>query len=233
MRVSVILASRSRADLLTNLLQSIKDTTHDISQVEVLIGIDNDDDYYQQITPELHNMFPFAHLKSRDRSPWLNHDYLNWLSTDHSKGKYIILCNDDVMFRTKDWDIHIERRMEEYLADKKDRVAYAYMSDALINRNGMNYCCFPLITREAMECLGFAMPPEYRAWNADIALWRIFSSIDRICDISEVMIEHVSYHSGKRQPDHINEHVRNISNGMAGVNHHLEKLKENMAKRNA
>jgi hypothetical protein len=109
------------------------------------------------------------------------------------------------------------RKLDEYLADKPDGISYGFISDALINRHGMNYCCFPLVTRKAVQALGFAMPPEYPAWGADIALWRVYSNVGRICDLSEVMIEHVAYHSGKRDRDHISYHVEHISNSSGHI----------------
>lgn len=128
-----------------------------------------------------------------------------------SKGKFLIICNDDTEFKTSRWDEIIVSKMEAYLADKPDRIAYAFVSDTLINRHGLDYCCFPLVTREGTNALGFAIPSEFPAWSADVALWHIYKGVGRICDISEVTIEHISHHSNSRERDHINLHVERLS----------------------
>ena len=211
MKFSIILASRERTQLLEQLLQSIADTTADISNVEVLIGIDNDDVATQNVKQNLTERYPFAKFFSRARSEMLNEDYLNWVYRIAGTGKYIIVCNDDAAFRTPNWDKIIEEKLDNYLADKPDGIVYGYISDALIDRLGLQYCCFPLVSRKGYEALDWVMPPEVPAWSADIYIWRIYSAVNRVCDLSEVMIEHISYHSGKRERDHISHHVEAIS----------------------
>jgi hypothetical protein len=210
MDFSVVLASRERTYLLSSLVDSIYNHTSDISNVEVLIGIDDDDASYRDLTVTLPKTYPFIKFKSRQRSRKLNQDYLNWLACEHSSSKYVIICNDDVQFMTPGWDDIIREKMEAYLSDKPDRIAYGFVSDALINRHGMGYTCFPVLTREAITALEFAMPAEYPSWGADIAIWRVYSGIGRICDLSQVMLKHISYHAGTREVDHINQHVSEI-----------------------
>lgn len=211
MQFSIVLASRDRTRLLINLIESIKRHTVNLDQVEVLVGVDQDDQRTQNLRYTLHK-YHFVKFFVRQRSHMLNEDYLNWITRNFSRGKYIIICNDDTVFRTDRWDERTYARMEEYLRDKPDGIAYGYFDDGLVNRHGLGYCCFPLVTRRAVNALGFAMPPQYPAWGADVALWKIFSRVDRICDISEVTLDHLSQHNGTRVPDAINKHVQNISN---------------------
>mgnify|MGYP001603292023 CR=1 FL=1 len=211
MDISIVLASRERTVLLNNMLKSIQDTVSDKNRIEVLVGIDDDDVQTKKAVIVMRRKYSFVKFYSRQRSGMLNRDYLNWLSMDHSKGKYIIISNDDTEFKTPGWDDIICRKMEAYLADKPDRIAYGFMSDALLNRQGLDYCCFPLVTIEGARTLGFAIPSEYPAWSADVALWQIYKAAGRTCDLSEVMIEHISIHSGKRHRDHISHHVERLS----------------------
>lgn len=231
---SIVLASRDRPELLNNLLKSIRDNTENINQVEVLVGIDHDDTTTQNVVKILTDSYPFMQFHSRKRSSWLNRDYLNWLYNEFSKGDYIIVCNDDVVFETKNWDIIMLAKLNSYLADKPDGIVYGYINDALINRQGLGYCCFPLISRAAAEAAGFAIPPEYPAWSADVALWRVYSALNRICDISEVMIKHISHHSGTRPRDSINNHVQNLSAILRAdpnlVEDHIKRISEQLNK---
>lgn len=221
MNFSIVLASRERSQLLVGLLASLEETTTDKDKIEVLIGIDDDDPESQDARVHLTKKHSFAKFFSRTRSNMLNRDYINWVYDNNGSGKYVIVCNDDAAFRTVGWDTIILENLNNYLSDKPDGVVYGFISDALSNRHGMAYCCFPLVSRKGVRAVGFCMPPEYPGWNADIALWRLYSSVGRVCDLSSVMIEHISYHCGKRERDPISHHVQHISNQYAHIPQHV------------
>jgi hypothetical protein len=201
MNFSILLASRERVPLLTKFLQSLKENTKYIGAIEVLIGIDHDDKETCLSEEDLVIRFPFVRFFRRHRSKFLNKDYLNWLF-QFSHGKYVMACNDDVEVKTKDWDEIAINTLEKYLSDKVDGIVYGYVEDGLNDRHGMGYCCFPLFSRRAIQAVGWVLPPVFRSWNADIAAWRVYSSIERICAIP-VLFDHISYHTGKRSRDQI------------------------------
>lgn len=214
MNFSIILASRERVQLLDSLLSSIINTTSDKNNCEVICVIDTDDRITKRFLDRLKNTCSFAKFIVRDRAPNLNDDYLNWAWRNHTKGKNILVVNDDVVFKTQNWDQLAIAHLDRYLADKPDGIAYGWIEDGLKSRQGgLNYCCFPLITRKAAEVVGFVMPPEFPGWGADIGLYRIYSSINRICEIPGVVLDHVSHHNGMRERDHISFSVENRSNG--------------------
>jgi hypothetical protein len=213
MNFSICLASRERSQLLVALARSIKETTADTNNIELLVGIDDDDAEMHDCARHMTGWHNFIKFFSRARSKMLNRDYINWVyDITGRKGKYVIACNDDALFKTPNWDTIICEKMENYLSGKSDGIGYGFISDALLNRHGMQYCCFPLVTQKGVNSLGWVMPPEFPGWNADIALWRTYKSVNRIFDLSDVMIEHVSYHCGKRDRDNVSRHVESISN---------------------
>lgn len=211
MNFSIILASRERTHLLDPLLHSIQRTTSDPGNTEVLVCIDEDDRQTLEYTKQV-KACKFSHFFVRPRQRNLNHEYLNWAWKNHSSGKFVIICNDDCLFQTPNWDQIILHKLNAYLADKPDGVVYGWISDSLIERaGGLNYCCFPLVSRSAGLVLNWIMPPEFDAWGADIGLWRVYNCIGRVCDLSEMLIDHISYHSGKRERDEISRYVQQIS----------------------
>lgn len=218
MDFSIILASRERVSLLKNLIKSIKETASDISKIEVLVAIDDDDTDTHLETSQISKNYNFVRFESRKRSRFLNLDYINWLATDHSTGKYLIIVNDDVEFKTKHWDDIIREKLDVYLADKPDGIVYGYIDDGHKNKNGLGYCCFPLVSKAGVNASGICMPPECAAWNADAILWRIYVRIERICDLSDVKLAHFSYHNGTRDCDNINLHVQSLSQEPHTVN---------------
>ncbi len=232
MNFSICLASRERSTLLMNLLESIQQTTHDLSKVEVVVGIDDCDAESHDAKVHACNRYSFIKFFSRPRSNMLNRDYINAAYDQHSqKGKYAIACNDDVVFKTQNWDKIADEKMEDYLKDKPDRIGYGFLSDSLITRHGF-YSCFPMITREGIEALGWILSPLHGSWNADVTISRAYAGVNRICDISEVHLDHISYHAGTRQRDHINRHVEQINNGgvHVPVNDYIRILSEAIAR---
>jgi hypothetical protein len=214
MNFSIILASRERVHLLDSLLNSIVNTTSDKNNCEVLCVIDSDDRVTKRFLERLKAICPFARFIVRDRANNLNDDYLNWAWRNHSSGNNIIIVNDDVVFKTPNWDQIVMSYLGRYLVDKPDGIAYGWIEDGLTERAGnLNYCCFPLVTRRAAEVVGFVMPPDFPGWGADIGLYRIYSAINRVCDMSAVAVDHISYHNGSRNRDHISHSVERKSQG--------------------
>jgi hypothetical protein len=207
---SIVLASRERVGLLENLLNSIHNTTNLKDRVEVLVGVDDDDQQTLHFTRRFE--LPMVRFVVRPRSEKLNEDYLNYLYRNFSRGRYLVVCNDDCLFSTPGWDDIARQRLGEYLADKRDGVVYAWFADSLLKREyGMNYCCFPLVSRRGADALGFMLHGLFYSWGADIAIWRVYNAVNRICDLSEIVIDHISHHSGKRERDELSHRVERIS----------------------
>lgn len=209
MNFSIIFPTRERPSLLLDLLASIHQTTANPALIEVLVGYDDDDQSTIDLLPQL--AFPWLKMLGRARGNNLSRDYHNWLYRQ-STGRFIIVCNDDVIFRTQDWDTIALDRLNNYLADKPDGIVYGWLNDSLQNRaGGINYSCFPLVSRRAADTLGYVMHDFWGGWNADIHLYHLYSSVGRVCSISEVWLDHISHHTGKRERDATNLNMQRIT----------------------
>lgn len=156
--------------------------------------------------------YPWLKFHGRNRSGYIQRDYHNWLYSK-STGRFIIVINDDTLFRTKEWDVLAIKKLDVYLQDKPDNIVYGWISDSLLERErGINYCCFPLISRAAAQILGYVMHNAFHGWGADIHLYELFHSIGRVLDLREVWIDHISYHSDTSIPrDNTSLHTQSIS----------------------
>ncbi len=231
MNFSIILASRERVHLLDSLLNSIVTTTGDKNNCEVICVIDNDDRVTRRFLERFQNICPFARFITKDRAHNLNEEYLNWAWRNFATGENIIVVNDDVIFKTPNWDHLAMAHLSRYLSDKPDGIAYGWIQDGLTGRAGnLNYCCFPLITKRAADVVGFVMPPDFPGWGADIGVYRIYSAINRVCEIQGMHLEHISHHTGQRNRDHISHGVEKRSQGTVhpmlefDIGPHVDKL---------
>ena len=93
--------------------------------------------------------------------------------------KYLWILNDDIEIVTPNFDLILEEEIESYLAKKSDRIFYGKCDETFrIKHRGwleqkyhnMDYACYPIITRETFEALGFFLPLEIAKSGADIAL---------------------------------------------------------------
>lgn len=189
MKFSLILASRDRVPLLKDLINSVKRTAKDLSQIEFIVVCDEDDESTKAFTDTEINL----KLLVRQRSDHMHRDYINW-AYSYSCGQFIIILNDDTLFINQNWD-------EADLTD----VCYGYTETF----SGEHLCCFPLLSREAINKLGFIMPNERRSWGADHDLYWIFKSpvVNKITKIPQIAIQHVSHLINTREKDNINSRM--------------------------
>jgi hypothetical protein len=193
-KISLLCPTRGRPKHTKALITSIENTVSDINNIELLIAYDTDDETTKKelnSIPTLNKPYRFF---SRERSEWLNKDYYNWLA-EKACGDYLFVIGDDVRFLSKDWDKVLIDRVEVYLKTKQDRIAYITVEDG----TEASHCCFPIVTKEAFKVLKMVLHPQLMSWGADRTIHEIYGNRDimRELNISEIKLDHLSYHDGK------------------------------------
>lgn len=212
MNVSIIVPTRSRLQRLTNMLHSVYDKAKEPDKVEVVLVYDNDDtetyDFLQSILEEI----PNSKALNRDRSPNLNNDYLNY-AAKHTQGKYIWGLGNDNEIVTENWDEVLINKCEAFLLNKRGRILYGYVADDIHDDAPFwtgGGCCFPIVSRESYEALGWFFPPEITKWGADHWLWIIYKSLkeNRILDLrKDLKVLHYCHHNGRCERDELNREM--------------------------
>lgn len=204
-KFSLLCPSRGRHNLLKNLIDSLKKTVSDPNIIELLIVIDNDDlDTEKFLEQTNYKNEPFKiKIFKRERSEYSNRDYYNWLA-QFSEGKYLWILGNDLVFKVKNWDFIIEKKIDDYLKNKPDRIACFGAKDNTPKPDIKQppFPCFPIVTREAFEELKFILHPEIKTWGADEALYELYTPIERYLPIDTddlgndvVYLDHISYHT--------------------------------------
>ena len=183
LKFSIILPTRNRVEPLKKLIESIHETTNRPDQIEVLIICDGDDLESLQALNQLVDEYKVLNISRyvRARSDFINEDYYNYLARK-TKGKFIWVSADDLIFQVKNWDLIIWEKLTEYLLDKPDRLVCANILDNTpgpgnppANKN--EFPCFPLFSREVIQQLGFILAPQLPTWGADRYAYRLFSQV--------------------------------------------------------
>lgn len=204
MNFSIILPSRERINLLENLLKSIAKNTKNINETETWIALDWDDSNSIKNIKRLSKTYPFSQFIVTERQNNLSEGYYNKL-TKVSTGRFIQVLNDDCEFATLYWDEIAIEVLNKYQKTISDGIVYGKVQD-----EGYYYSCFPLLSRQAVDAMGWFFHPEMTAWGADIHLYEVYSKANRVIDMP-YNINHISHHSGKRKRDHINQRLSKIS----------------------
>lgn len=180
-KFSFLLPTRGRPELVKRFFQSILDTAHCIEEIEVILCLDDDDLESQIISNE---KLPIRKVVLPRGS---NMGSLNRACFETSSGRYVMLINDDVIIRTKDWDKIIATVFSNY----QDDIAVIHVNDLLFRDN---LCTFPILSRKACLEIGIC-PEEYRKYRIDDHIYDTYQMLAylghrRIVYLDEVVFEH-------------------------------------------
>ncbi len=194
---SILVPTRNRVNNIKKLIENLETTISDYNNVEIYFKCDDDDKntikFFENIPIQKLELYWYKDKKS----DFLNRDYYNSLCYSTS-GNILWAIGDDVRFLTSNWDFILKERIEYYLRDKSDRIAYISIYE---ENSKAKHPCFPLITKEAFNASGMYFHPQLMSWGADRCLYELYSGIDRILYVPEVHIEHLSYHDGSGEYD--------------------------------
>lgn len=201
---TILFPTRKRVDKLFNLLYSLMENTYDRGGVEVLVAYDIDDNKTKDAITVFEDFFRDLSLRFYPFERKINkHAYYNELFK-YSTGKNVITLNDDTIFKTQSWDAVAIGKINNYLEKYPDGVYYGWIEDNLeptSKRHG-SYCCFPLISRKVVEVLGFVQSTEFLGGGADIFLGNLMHAVQRVIDMKDIVIDHISFHAYKHlEPD--------------------------------
>lgn len=190
---SLLLPTRGRVALVQRLLDSIVATSSDVGRVEVVLYIDKDDSASQTLS------HPVLSLAKIIRPPGTTMGKMNCACYEASHGRYVMLINDDLIFRTPYWDARVIKAFSQF----PDDIALVYGNDL---DQGRAVPTFPIVSRSVCEVLGEISPRGYRNLHIESHLLDIFKQLarlghNRICYLDDVFFEHMHYAVGKASAD--------------------------------
>jgi len=182
-KFSLILNSRGRSNLLKNLLESIKNTTSNLDEIEVLISCDDDDLETLWLLENSEYRFIKVEYIERDRNL---HRRINRLA-NVADGEFIWILNDDVEIITKNWDSLCYSLINIY----SNSIIYCRTSCDSVDKEGhAQYSSFPMLSKISVNKLGFFMPDFIVGLGGDVVLYRIFEDSNKIIDLP-IQVKHI------------------------------------------
>ncbi|HEY2911573.1 MAG TPA: glycosyltransferase family A protein [Gemmataceae bacterium] len=191
--LSLIVPTRGRRQQLRIMLESVCATARHPERLEVILVVD-DDEPHISITS-----LPNLNIRIATGPPGRTMGALNNDGYRASRGDYIMLLNDDVIIRTRDWDRLVYRCFRRF----PDPIALVHVNDTLM-RDFL--CTFPILSRAYCELMGGICPTEYERYRID----------DHIEDVFNIL----AYLGVRRSiylPDVIFEHCNTVNHPTAGA----------------
>ena len=182
MDFSLILPTLGDQKRVKKFLDSIERNTKKKDEVEVLFAIDIGRTDIADFVKNEGYSFEIRFYE-RPVTENFSDDYYNWLAA-RTTGDNIWACNDDIQIETRHWDEKIRKKIKKfgwsvYLVDTKDTTRGA------VNKG---FCCFPIISRKAVNALGFFFYPQVRVYPADKIIYEVFLNAARIIDAQDIII---------------------------------------------
>jgi nucleoside-diphosphate-sugar epimerase len=195
MDISIIIPTKNRVNAVNELVDSIVTTSDNFGRIEICFYIDFDDTVSRQGILDLMTKYGTAHIKCATSEEKLNLSQMwNHAYTQSSTGEIIMLCADDIRFRTKSWDTAVKREFS--LVD--DKILLVFGNDLI---QGPNIATHSFVHRKWIETSGFWLPPYFCADYVDTWLDEVARRINRIVYLPNVVTEHMHYSVNKSAYD--------------------------------
>ncbi|MBX3328790.1 MAG: glycosyltransferase [Nitrospira sp.] len=181
---SIIVPTRQREEKLRCLFDSFLAMTHDLSRIEIVLVVDDDDE--KSVAFE----YPHIPIERVVVGVGLKMGELNMAGYKRSSGRFIMLLNDDVVIRTKDWDEKVLSVFKGF----PDEIALVHVNDKIFQEK---LCTFPFVSRTFCEQAGGICPPDYVRYRIDDHIYNVFNLLSvlgktRIVYLPDVIFEHTN-----------------------------------------
>jgi hypothetical protein len=191
--ISLLVPTRGRPKLLQRLFDSLADTTSRLARIEIVLYIDDDDFPTHEVT------HPSLQLIKLIKPAGEKMGRMNQMCYEASRGRFVMLMNDDVVFRTKTWDESVLDTFTRF----PDGVALIYGND-LHRRESV--ATLPIVSRAVCEVLGGICPRDYLNVYIDVHMLDVFKKLaklgyHRTVYLEDVIFEHMHHEAGKSLMD--------------------------------
>ena len=197
--ISVCVPSRIRPQNMSRLVESVYATS--TTPVEVLFRLDLDDEASIVEAVRLGMTYPMVRHVAAERG------VLSDLWNDAaaiSTGEILMMCGDDIVFRTADWDKKVLDAFDQY----PDRIALVYGNDLIQHERLATH---PFIHRRWYEAVGYLVPNGFSCDWCDMWLNEVAIALGRRHYLPDVITEHMHPVMGKARLDE--SHRERIARG--------------------
>lgn len=197
MKIGILIPSRERINLKLTLLCSMITTAHDINNIVVYFGID-DDDPTKPMVEKICRGFPFVRMiPIHNGGKFIGINRIWNLLAAECPDEIFGYIGDDMIFRTPDWDKRVLEEFDEQHCPK-DKIKLVHCNDGY---HGAGISINAFVHRRYYEVVGYFCREEFLINWSDQWMHRNFKAFDRIKYFPDILIEHNHWVFGRRPKD--------------------------------
>lgn len=189
--ISVLIPSRGRPSSLLRTIDSARKTLYNPAGVEFVVYLDEDDaNSYRGLPAEIGQVTWVVGPRIVLSNTWNK-------CAEAAKGEIFCQGNDDLIFRTRDWD----RLVNLAIGRIPDRICMVHGNDGSEHPSGCGYFGpHPFVHRKWYDTLGYFTAPFFSSDFADTWTNDLANAINRRYPLP-IMIEHMHFWLGKAVED--------------------------------
>jgi hypothetical protein len=189
MKISILTPTRGRPQRLTTFIKSLDETASGIHDIEVVLGIDEDDQESIDFNISTKTINLIKTVAPRDTMGSINTRCYN-----KSTGDLIILTNDDIIVKTQGWDQIIINETSVH----HDKIFLGFPHDG---HKSKMLSTFPILSRECINLIGNAFPTQYKGSLIDLHIFEIFLRLKKIAENRIIPLHNVYFEHNHFQKD--------------------------------
>ena len=197
MKIAILVPSRERMNRRLTMLMSILTSVKDINNVNIYLGVDEDDPTRDRIK-KIAAAIPCVKIVDiKNNGQFIGLGKMWNICTDNSTEEIISMIGDDMVFTTPGWD---EMIIEEFKNAPADNIKAVHCNDGCHGRKlAVNLFC----NRKYAQIMGRFMREEFKINWVDQWLHQEFSAFNRLTYRGDIMIEHRHWVLGKDTRDSV------------------------------
>jgi hypothetical protein len=215
--ISLLLPTRKRPNNVKRLVDSLINTTSNINDIELYFYIDDDDNVSLELISKISNTINTKAIQgtymSEHRTPtWYMQNELVKACT----GPIFFYGADDVVFRTKNWDVVINKLYNNY----EDKILLAYAPDGF-QGGAIPVATHGFLHKNWVDIIGYLFPPVFNVAYNDTWITEVSETIKRRTYITDMYIEHMHPAANKANWDDVYLTKRETNGNEASIWHQL------------
>ena len=196
MKIALLCPTRNRIKKIKRLIESLKQTSNDLNNFILYLGIDEDDPSLEQIKQiELENKF-VKNIYIPDEGEFLGLGVIWNKMVEKTPEDILAMIGDDMIFETKDWDVEILKEFNEENLEK-DQIKMVFCNDGLRGPGNPQPHLPPLAVNSFLHKKYVDLTGRYvidfKHGFHDTWLHDVFSAVDRIVFRHDIKIKHLHF----------------------------------------
>lgn len=231
MKIALLCPTRNRMNKLLTLISSLLTTVSNPENVKLILGVDEDDpikDYYDYLAKNT-KLVEVVYFKNNGKFLGLSNMWNNMYQACNHRDIYAMV-GDDMVFKTKNWDIEI---INEFITGPKDNILMVHCNDGMrgIGNKHVNvkpFCVNFFVHKRYIETVGYFVEPYIENIHQDTWTQVVFDTLNRTRYRHDILIKHLHQSETKSVSDDITNNLEALRVGIWDNNDWMVKYKKEL-----